>query len=212
MTQARAGIRHIPIPDSIKPALRFLYEFHFLTVAIFRRLGIIFYKEPIFRGRVANPSQAMVFFNMPDVTGAVDIQMGRGVLLGGGDLRVRGGPGPQRGQLILRDHSSLGANSRVIVHERVLLEEHCIVGINCWISDSDSFGGGPMEQPRPVLIGRYAWVANGVRIYAGVTIGEGAIVSAQSVVINDVPPYCVVMGNPAEVYFRNVGKPKRKLS
>jgi acetyltransferase-like isoleucine patch superfamily enzyme len=32
-----------------------------------------------------------------------------------------------------------------------------------------------------------------------VTIGEGAIVGARSVVTKDVPPYCIVAGNPAKV-------------
>ena len=31
----------------------------------------------------------------------------------------------------------------------------------------------------------------------GVTIGEGAIIGANSVVISDIPPYCLALGNPA---------------
>jgi acetyltransferase-like isoleucine patch superfamily enzyme len=42
----------------------------------------------------------------------------------------------------------------------------------------------------------------------GVTIGEGAIVASNSFVITDIPSYSLAMGNPAEVYFRNVGRPK----
>ena len=41
----------------------------------------------------------------------------------------------------------------------------------------------------------------------GVTIGEGAIIGANSVVIHNIPPYCLAMGNPAEVILRNVGRP-----
>jgi acetyltransferase-like isoleucine patch superfamily enzyme len=40
----------------------------------------------------------------------------------------------------------------------------------------------------------------------GVTIGEGAIIGANSVVISDIPPHSIAMGNPAEVYFRNTPK------
>lgn len=43
----------------------------------------------------------------------------------------------------------------------------------------------------------------------GVTIGEGAIIGANSVVISDIPPYCIAMGNPAEVYFRNINRKTR---
>jgi acetyltransferase-like isoleucine patch superfamily enzyme len=38
----------------------------------------------------------------------------------------------------------------------------------------------------------------------GVTVGEGAIVGVNSVVVNDIPPYCVAMGNPARVVVKNI--------
>lgn len=42
-------------------------------------------------------------------------------------------------------------------------------------------------------------------IVPGVTIGEGAIVAAGSVVVKDVPDYAIVGGNPAKVIkYRNV--------
>ena len=41
----------------------------------------------------------------------------------------------------------------------------------------------------------------------GVTIGEGAIIGANSVVISDVPPFALALGNPAEVLIRGFGKP-----
>ena len=41
----------------------------------------------------------------------------------------------------------------------------------------------------------------------GVTIGEGAIIGANSVVISNVPPFALAMGNPAEVLIRGFGKP-----
>jgi acetyltransferase-like isoleucine patch superfamily enzyme len=41
----------------------------------------------------------------------------------------------------------------------------------------------------------------------GVTIGEGAVIGANSVVISNIPPYSLAMGNPAEVVLRNFGLP-----
>jgi len=52
---------------------------------------------------------------------------------------------------------------------------------------------------RPIRIGRVAWIGFDVCVLPGVTIGEGAIVGARSVVMNDVPPYTIVAGNPARV-------------
>lgn len=43
----------------------------------------------------------------------------------------------------------------------------------------------------------YAWLASGVTILPGVSIGEGAVVATGAVVTKDVPPYTVVGGIPA---------------
>lgn len=49
------------------------------------------------------------------------------------------------------------------------------------------------------LVQRRASIGSNATILCGVTIGEGAIVGAGSVVTRDVPPYTVVAGNPARV-------------
>lgn len=51
---------------------------------------------------------------------------------------------------------------------------------------------------KPITIGANAWVAGWSIILPGVTIGEGAVVAAGSVVTNDVAPWAVVGGNPAK--------------
>ena len=51
----------------------------------------------------------------------------------------------------------------------------------------------------PVVVHRHAWIAVNVPVLPGVQIGEGAIVSAGSVVSKDIPPFTVVQGNPAKV-------------
>jgi virginiamycin A acetyltransferase len=50
-----------------------------------------------------------------------------------------------------------------------------------------------------VIIQNDCWIANGVIIMGGVTVHNGAIVGAASVVTKDVPPYAIVAGNPAKV-------------
>lgn len=52
---------------------------------------------------------------------------------------------------------------------------------------------------RPIRIGRNSWLGFGVCVLPGVSIGEGSIVAARSVVAADVPPYVIVAGNPARV-------------
>lgn len=52
---------------------------------------------------------------------------------------------------------------------------------------------------KPIKICNDAWIGLNVIILKGVTIGEGAIVGAGSVVTKDVPAWTVVAGNPAQV-------------
>lgn len=51
----------------------------------------------------------------------------------------------------------------------------------------------------PVIVHKHAWIAVNVTILPGVEVGEGAIVSAGSVVSKDIPPFTVANGNPAKV-------------
>ncbi|QHZ48684.1 MULTISPECIES: Vat family streptogramin A O-acetyltransferase [Bacillus] len=48
------------------------------------------------------------------------------------------------------------------------------------------------------VIGHDVWIGMDAVIMPGVTIGDGAIVAAQSVVTKDVPPYTIIGGNPAK--------------
>jgi acetyltransferase-like isoleucine patch superfamily enzyme len=52
---------------------------------------------------------------------------------------------------------------------------------------------------RPVIIQDDCWLGTNVVICPGVTIAKGSVVGANAVVTRDVPPYCVVAGNPANV-------------
>ena len=62
----------------------------------------------------------------------------------------------------------------------------------------------PEEEKRgfgaePVRVGRYVFIGAGAIVLPGVTIGDGALVAAGSVVRADVPPFAVVAGVPARV-------------
>lgn len=60
---------------------------------------------------------------------------------------------------------------------------------------------GP-EYGRPISIGDDVWVGGAAVICPGVSIGEGAVVGAGSVVTRDVEAFTVVAGNPARVIRR----------
>jgi virginiamycin A acetyltransferase len=49
-----------------------------------------------------------------------------------------------------------------------------------------------------IHIGNDVWIGYKATIMAGVTIGDGAIIAANSIVVKDVEPYSIVGGNPAK--------------
>lgn len=83
----------------------------------------------------------------------------------------------------VEDGASISGNDYLLAHCKPL-EYH----LNC----SESYVA-------PVIVHKHAWIAINVTILPGVEIGEGAIVSAGSVVSKDIPPFTVANGNPAKV-------------
>ena len=83
-----------------------------------------------------------------------------------------------------------------------------MIGPNCIITDSDFHAQWPpetrlttpaCERDRDVTIGDNVWLGMRCIVLKGVTIGDGAIVAAGSVVTRDVPPATLVAGTPARV-------------
>lgn len=56
-----------------------------------------------------------------------------------------------------------------------------------------------IEKALPITIHDNVWIGGKVCILPGITVGEGAVIGAGSVVAHDVPPYTLVVGNPAKV-------------
>ncbi|AVR97095.1 CatB-related O-acetyltransferase [Pseudoduganella armeniaca] len=66
---------------------------------------------------------------------------------------------------------------------------------NGW--DSAQPAPGELPYKGDTVIGNDVWIGYDALVMPGVTIGDGAIVAARSVVTADVPPYTIVGGNPA---------------
>lgn len=117
---------------------------------------------------------------------------------------------------VVADDVSVGSNavlefgnrigSRVRIHsgcflEMVTLEDDVFVGPNTVFTDDPH----PMNCPRykdcrgGALVHRLARIGANATILPGVVVGENALVGAGSVVVDDVPPGAVVVGNPARV-------------
>ena len=112
--------------------------------------------------------------------------------------------------------------------DKITIGNHCIIGFCCRLAGRGTLTIGNNVNVssyviletgshdlvtfesvyKPIVIGDNAWICTRAIVLEGVTIGEGAVVGAGSVVTKDVPPYSIVGGVPAKI----IGKRLREIS
>lgn len=149
---------------------------------------------------------------------ARDVKLGKGVKIYG-FVNLYGcviGANTKIGAFVeIQKGARIGANCKISSHsficEGVTVEDDVFVGHNAtFINDkypraTSARGGLATETDwtvHPTLVKRGASIGSSATILCDVTIGEGAIVGAGSVVTKDVPPHTVVAGNPARILRR----------
>lgn len=91
-------------------------------------------------------------------------------------------------------------------HGKVNIGNYFHSGIDCLIiTENHNYEGEkiPYDETnivKDVVIEDCVWIGSRVIILGGVHIGEGAIIQAGSVVVNDVPPCAIVGGSPAKIF------------
>jgi len=123
------------------------------------------------------------------------------------------------GSIAVGDYSFVGSGSHIWSHESVTIGSHVLISHQVEIHDSnyhsldsnirhveihERFDDGqqmPNTQAAcaPVVIEDDVWIGFRSTILKGVTIGEGAVVAACSVVTKNVRPFTLVAGNPAHL-------------
>lgn len=129
--------------------------------------------------------------------------------------KILGGTG--EGLLIEQPfHCDYGYNIRVgnnfyANFNLVILDEASVTfGDNVFIAPNCGFytAGHPvdavernkgLEYARPISVGSNVWIGAGVSVLPGVTIGDNCVIGAGSVVVKDIPPYSIAVGNPCKV-------------
>jgi len=70
--------------------------------------------------------------------------------------------------------------------------------------DTDYHSINHQELSRPVIIGDHVWIGCKSTILKGVTIGDGSVIAANSVVTKDVPPKALVGGIPSKIIKKDI--------
>jgi len=206
----------LPLPRFIHPVLLLFFHIHSSSARALRWLVSYFYLEPLFRGRCVSVGRRFRLSRLPYVVGHARIHIGDDVNFFG-KVDIFSGSIFDAPVLILKNGVDIGHNVVFVVNKEIVLEEDVNVASGVRFMDSDSHPRDTMERvcdlpPRPdeikpVKICRYAWIGQNSFILKGVTVGEGAVVGVNSVVVTDIPAYSVAMGNPARVVVKNIARP-----
>lgn len=112
--------------------------------------------------------------------------------------------------IVIGNGCDFGAYNHITCTNKISIGNHVLTGK--WVTISDNNHGRstyedmcipPQERKNSskgeVIIGNNVFIGEKATILSGVTIGDGAIIGANSVVTHDIPAFCVAVGNPAKI-------------
>jgi acetyltransferase-like isoleucine patch superfamily enzyme len=146
-------------------------------------------------------SSSVRFDGRIDVVGTADIAIGDHSRIG--DLVQLGTE--EGGRIRIGEHVRLNRGCTVFAYGELTIGDHTLVGEYATIRDANHGirkGEHIRSQPhevRQVRIGMDVWIGRGACILPGVTVGDGCIVGANSVVTKSLPPNTIAVGAPARV-------------
>ena len=145
--------------------------------------------------------------NTVQILGLKNILIGCNTTIGDNSLITINNRSDASVKLIIGDNVYIGRNNFFTVGDVMTIGDYCIFGNNCsFISSNHNFSNPMMPyalsgatDSNKIEIGLNCWLGYNVSIIGSVKIGHGSIIGANSVVLKDVPPFSIAVGNPAKV-------------
>lgn len=135
------------------------------------------------------------------ISGTKNVHIGTGCRIGRDtELRTIG-----NGCIRIGDDVRLNRSCTIVSYSEILIHDLVIIGEFVSIRDANHgmLPSEPMRyqshDTRPIKIGRDVWIGRGSIILPGVTVGNGAVIGANSVVTQDIPSFSIAAGAPAKI-------------
>lgn len=112
----------------------------------------------------------------------------------------------------LNRETKIGKDLHLIHSGNIMISPKAVIGDRCGIMHEVTIGTnslpgvklGSDEQRGSPVIGNDVFIGAGAKVLGGITIGDGAIIGANSLVTVNVPPNCIAIGVPARVMKQRV--------
>lgn len=176
-----------------------------LTQTIFR----VFYHTPAFKGRVKQCGRRLYLYDgIPYVSGPLTIRLGDDCRVSG-QTTFSGRTASQDPQLLVGNNVDIGWQTTIAVGQRIVIGDNVRIAGRAFLF---GYSGHPLDAERRargdgddahqtgnIILEKDVWLCTNVCVKHNVTIGEGTIVAAGSVVTHDLPAHVIAAGNPAKV-------------
>lgn len=208
--------RQFSVP-TIHPIHSILYHEWAARTNLWHNFWRVMYYEPMFRSQCRNVGKGFRMEYAGNGTTRIqgDLQMifGSNVTIFDNTM-LAGLTNSDKPELHIGDNSWIGPAVHIYVGKKISIGKSCKIGS---FLVADNYGhpvfdimarmapGGGRPEPdsiRPVSIGDFCWLGYQSVVYPGITIGDGALVTIGTHVSRDVPPFCVVSGNPMRIRMK----------
>lgn len=201
-------MRGLELPSSslINVPLYHIYTAFRNTLSELARLLL---HTPIFKGRVQQCGKRLYLYTgVPYISGPLTIQIGDDCRISG-QTTFSGRCLSRSPALEIGNNVGIGWQTTIAVGSRVLIKDNVRIAGRSGLygypghpfnaADRAAGKADTQDQIGDICLERDVWLGSNVSVMAGVTIGQGTIVAAGSIVTKDLPSFVLAGGNPARV-------------
>lgn len=197
----------LPLPRVLYIIIFFCHQ---LASQSFSYLTRVLYWSPLFKSQINQcGKQLYLYGGMPYLTGKLNIEIGDQCRISGQTTFSGRACHPTTPILIVGNNVDIGWMTTIAVGNKVVIGNNVRIAGRAFLA---GYPGHPLNaidranglpetdaQVGDIIIEDDVWLATGVSVMAGVTIGKGSIIAASSVVTKDIPAGVLAAGVPAKI-------------
>ena len=163
-----------------------------------------FITQTIYKGKFHSIGKGSVIYKPLQFNQIDSVSIGNKVFIAEGSWLI--GNKNETCTLQVGDGSTIGHFVHIVAERSVTIGENVLIADKVFISDADHgykdisipIQNQNLEIKKPVSIGEGSWLGDNVSV-CGASIGRHCVIGTNSVVVKDIPDFCIAAGNPAKI-------------